>query len=394
MISRFVPAALLSGVIALLALGSPAARSETPPPLTIDVVVSLTGSAAFVGAGARQSLGILEGVVNREGGIHGAPLHFAYHDDQSSPQVALQLYGDLIAKHVPLILGPNAVATCGAIQPLLATQVVSYCLSPAINPAPGSYSYSAGMSAFDITNTALRYFAGRGWRRIALINSTDATGASFNDNFEASLALPQNRSVTKIMTERFNPTDLTVAAQMARIKQANPDGLFAFSLGTPFGTVMRGYTDAGLTLPIATSTANMSLAQMAQYGQFDTGKLYVVGFRYFDRDRIARGPLRDTIETFFRAYAAAGVKPDSQPGFTWDVGLLAVAALRSAGVHATAAQIKGFIDKQQSFIGINGLYDFRAIPQRGIDYRSAVMTRWDPSKAYWVVVSSPGGVPR
>lgn len=378
----------------LLLLAAPPARSATPAPFSIDVVVSQTGSAAFVGAGVMQSLGILAGVVNRQGGIRGTPIRFVFHDDQSSPQVAVQLYDNLIAQHVALILGPNAAATCGAVQPAVGTNVVAYCLSPALTPVPGSYAYSSGMSALDISKTALRYALGRGWKRLAVINSTDATGASFNDNLIAGLALPENRSLTRTITEQFNPGDLTVSAQMARIKQAGADALFAFSLGTPFGTVMHGYTDAGLTLPVLTSTANMSLEQMAQYKQFDMKNLYVVGFRYFDLPHIGRGPLHDAIETLSQAYRRAGVKPDAQPGFTWDVGLLVVAALRAYGVHATAAQIKGFIDRQQSFVGVNGLYDFRAIPNRGIDYRSAIMTRWDPQKAYWFVVSAPGGAPR
>ena len=44
-----------------------------------------------------------------------------------------------------------------------------------------------------------------------------------------------------------------------------------------------------------------------------------------------------------------------------------------------------------SFVGIYGKYDFKAIPQRGLDARSVVMARWTPQKNSWVAESEPGG---
>jgi hypothetical protein len=43
--------------------------------------------------------------------------------------------------------------------------------------------------------------------------------------------------------------------------------------------------------------------------------------------------------------------------------------------------------------GIDGFYDFPATPQRGLDDRNAVVTRWEPGKHAWVVLSEPGGMP-
>jgi branched-chain amino acid transport system substrate-binding protein len=43
--------------------------------------------------------------------------------------------------------------------------------------------------------------------------------------------------------------------------------------------------------------------------------------------------------------------------------------------------------------GINGTYDFRAIPQRGVGIDSVLMVRWVKAKGTWVPVSRPGGLP-
>jgi branched-chain amino acid transport system substrate-binding protein len=52
----------------------------------LHVILPLTGGGAFVGNGHRQSLDTLAELVNKSGGIGGRPLHFVYHDDQSSPK--------------------------------------------------------------------------------------------------------------------------------------------------------------------------------------------------------------------------------------------------------------------------------------------------------------------
>ena len=55
------------------------------------MILPLTGGGAFLGKAEQQALQQYEKVVNAGGGIHGKPLKFVFNDDQSSPQVAVQL---------------------------------------------------------------------------------------------------------------------------------------------------------------------------------------------------------------------------------------------------------------------------------------------------------------
>ena len=70
----------------------------------------------------------------------------------------------------------------------------------------------------------------------------------------------------------------------------------------------------------------------------------------------------------------------------WDAGLISVAAFRKFGFSATAAQIHDYITHLRGFAGIDGMYDFVAVPQRGVGKASAVLTRWDPGQGTWVMV--------
>jgi hypothetical protein len=40
-----------------------------------------------------------------------------------------------------------------------------------------------------------------------------------------------------------------------------------------------------------------------------------------------------------------------------------------------------------------GRYDFREIPQRGLNEESVIIARWDPHSDWWLAVSHPGGAP-
>ena len=87
--------------------------------------------------------------------------------------------------------------------------------------------------------------------------------------------------------------------------------------------------------------------------------------------------------------AAAPAAPTGDP---YDVYVLLLLS-GSVSFYATAQQIKNYIANLQGFPGVNGSYDFKAEPQRGLDSMSVVMVRWDKSKGALVPVSRAGGNP-
>ena len=260
----------LTGVLALaLAGGALAAPARAADSYDLDVVLPLTGNASFLGKGEQESLRLLEKAVNADGGIHGRPLRFVFADDQSSPQVAVQLVSQILAHKPKVVLGSALVAMCNAMAPLMANGPVMYCFSPGIHPKPGSYVFTSNVSTVDIGSALIRYFRLKGWTRIALITSTDASGQDAERGLKEVLAQPENKdSVTLVENAHFNPADLSVSAQIERVKALNPQALIAWSSGSPVGTVFKAITQAGLDIPIGTTNANMTYAQMTQFAAF------------------------------------------------------------------------------------------------------------------------------
>jgi branched-chain amino acid transport system substrate-binding protein len=147
-ITKTMRAGLVAG-LALGAMGLGLPQAADAANYDIHVVLPLTGSAAFVGQGQKDVLTALEDDVNNAGGISGETLHFVFEDDQTSPQVAVQLTTDLLASHPAVVMGSSLVGMCLAMAPLVADGPLHYCLSPAIHPKPGSYVFSTGPSSID-----------------------------------------------------------------------------------------------------------------------------------------------------------------------------------------------------------------------------------------------------
>jgi branched-chain amino acid transport system substrate-binding protein len=380
---------------ALALIAAPLTPARAAEPFEIDVILSLTGAFAFLGTAEAASLHALEPLINQEGGINGQPIHFNIHDDQTSPATAVQLASAIIAKKPALILGPANLSSCLAAAPLVRTDgPVMYCLAPTIHPASGSYVFSGGASSRDQYLDLFTFAAAKGWERIAFIGTVDATGQDNEAQIVDVLRTGKFPTLSLVAQEHFASTDISVGAQMAKIKADRPDAILAGTVGTSMGTVLRGMKDAGLdNVPVLTNPGNLSHAQLEQYVSFMPNELYFISQRYIARDVSRKGPVRDAQLAFYKALAAQGIDPDAGHNLSWDPALIAIAALRHVGVRASAKTLLDEMESLHGTAGTNGIYDFRSGDQRGLTLNSLVIAKWLPAKKTWATVSQPGGKP-
>jgi len=385
-------AALALGTAALGATFAMPARAQAPYDIT--VILPLTGNAAFLGTGGQKTLARLQDIVNQQGGIQGRPLHFTFEDDQTSPQNAVQLAGAAIAQHPAVMMGSALVAMCNAMLPMLKNGPFDYCLSPAAHPAPGSWMFSTNVSTTDLIEASVRYARERGWTNVATISSSDATGQDFETSLETVLKMPENVGIKIVTRERFNQSDVSVTAQMERIRAASPQMVMTWTTGSAVAILFKGAVQAGLDMPILTSNGNQTFAQMDQYADFLPKQLYIPSSLFDPHEGALYDPRIEAAQKiFYDAMNAQKLPIDIIAAHVWDPGMMIVEALRKLGPAATGAQVKDYLDGQTNWAGVNGIYDFKKVPQRGLDVQSAVMTRWDAGKHAWVVVSKAGGSP-
>jgi branched-chain amino acid transport system substrate-binding protein len=386
---RVVAASLALAMTGVVMLPSSAADE----PFDIYAIVSLAGPGAFGGHGISQSLAAAEQWVNRNGGIKGRPIHIVFEDDQTNPSVTVQLTNQLIAKQVPGFLGPTFGATCTAAMPLLTAGPVMYCFSNTIHPAGGSYVFAANPSTKDYTATLLRYVKAKGIKKLALITSTDSSGQDGERVALDDLKLPEFKDIQLVANEHFAVSDLTVTAQMSRIKAAGAEVIDAWTTGTPFGTVLRGISEAGWDGIVMTNGGNSSKTEMDQYAQIIPRQLIFSGPPLMAS--IAPAPrIRAARATFFDVMHQAGIaSPDQIQAAAWDPVLILVDAFRHVGTNATPTQLRDYLLKVHDYAGINGIYDFGRGDQIGLDPKAAVVVRYDKPSGEFMAISKPGGTP-
>ncbi|HXP95005.1 MAG TPA: ABC transporter substrate-binding protein [Candidatus Binatia bacterium] len=383
----------LLALLVILGLGMLAAPSEAETPYEINVILPVTGYAAFIAKAEMNALSVIENQVNAAGGIRGRMIKFVIKDDQSMPTNSVQLFNDILTGKPAVVLGPTLGSTCNAVAPLIKDGPVDYCFSPGIHPAAGTYMYTAGPSNIDLFTAIARYFRERGLRKVAIITSTDASGQDTDRSIDAVFATAENRSLTILDHEHARDEDLSVAAQVARIQASAPDVVIAWTSGAPFATMLRGLRDAGINVPIVASSANMLYGQMHDYANILPSELLFPGAPSFSPEQLPAGTFKTAVVRFLDAFKAQGVRPGATENQVWDPTLIILDAFRQYGFDITARQLRDYINNVHGRIGTYGTIDYRAVPQRGVGPESVIIQRWDPTNERWTAVSKPGGSP-
>ncbi|MBV8537918.1 MAG: ABC transporter substrate-binding protein [Alphaproteobacteria bacterium] len=386
---------VLAGCVlaSIVALAGQAGAAERP--YDLDVVLPLTGTAAFLGQSGQQAIQLAETVINRDAGINGRPVHFVFHDDETNPRVAVQIASELVARHPPIILGSAVTAMCNAMMPLMRDGPVQYCFTPGIRPPPGGYVFSATTPSDGLLETAIRYFHYRGWGRVGLIMSTDASGQDGEHAVDRAVGLPDLNDVQIVQRTQFSPSAVSVAAEVETVKAAKPDAIISWTTGTPMGTVFKGLIQAGIDVPVVPSAGDLLYTFMDRFKATLPRQVYFSGGTGTARgDGLTLAPgIIAAKAAYFEAFRPLGIYPDTGCEIVWDATMIAVDALRHVGTDAPAAKVRDYIAHLKGYAGVSGVYDFEAYPQRGLGTKAAVMMRWNAEKTMFEAVSQPGGEP-
>jgi branched-chain amino acid transport system substrate-binding protein len=380
-------------VIALVCSPSGITRAAGEP-YEINAILPLTGQGAFLGKTAQATLSIIEDKVNNAGGIRGRSIKFVVQDDTSNPQVDVQLASALIAEKVPVVLGSVIAASCNAIAPLFRDGPVLLCLSASFHPEPKSYAFSPAITVDDAIAVTVRYLRERGLKRIAYLETLDASGQDGENAFDKALAMPENQDMSVLAREHFAVGDQTVAAQLAKIKASGPQALFTWATGPPMGTIYRGIQDSGLDIPVTVGGQNIGNAMMKQYGAILPKGFVTFATAFMVPDSLPRGALRSNIEDFAATVKAVnGESPDIGYSIAWDPALIVIQALKKFGASTTPQELRDNILGLRGWAGISGTYDFSDGKNRGMkkSENALVMVRWDSASSKWIPTSKFGG---
>lgn len=389
-------AALFAGMAVALAFACFGAARAAEDAVNFDIVDPLTGGGAFLGAQQKANIEQTEKMINRDGGLHGKPVHFVFHDDQTSPQVAVQLTTELLANHPPVIFGSTISSICNAMTPLMKEGPVHYCFSPSVRPVDGGYEFTSQVASRDQQRALLRYFRAKGWTRVGLIVTTDASGQDADKSFNELVKEADYSDVKLVADEKFNASDVSITAQIAHISAAKPDVIISWATAAAGATVFRALVQAGIDLPVAASGSNMTYGQMTDYAGFLPKQLFFGVSAWAAHGSPAvdlPAPVLEEQRKFFTAMKDAGLHVDASADIGWDTLRLVIAALNKLSPGASAAQLHDYLVHLKGYQGIDGTYDFTKVPQRELDVNNTIVVHWDTGAKDWLPVSKLTGVP-
>ena len=144
--------------------------------------------------------------------------------------------------------------------------------------------FSGGASSYDQAIETLVFAKAKGWKRIADGRHRRRHRSGHQRSVPPRASTTQRFSGDQLRGDRALRTRPTSASARSwrDIKAANPDAIFAQTVGIATGTLLRGLRDAGLDdVPFMTNLGNVLNAALNQYSSLIPTKFYSTAPRFY-----------------------------------------------------------------------------------------------------------------
>lgn len=339
-----------------------ASNAIAADPLYVGVIAPTTGPVATVGVRQLSAIQWWQQDVNGKGGINGRSVELVTCDDQGNPEVAVTCARDLIARHSLLILNTSVTGPVRATLPLVKDGPVEIVASPAIYPDASSFVFQGMPTDLDMTHALLSFLQANKVKRLAMIAATDATG-------EVAVADAQKAVPPTGMQFALSRIDLKAndaSIQLANVMKDNPQALYASYSGGGAVTIVKSFTNLGLTIPLIVNNANATDAFISVVKNDMPPVLLSIGLRSMVPEEVTDPKIRAHVEYFHKSYLAWKHEPADQLN---DLGLLladiADAVLRGVPDPSDPKADKAFLESKP----IDSVQTVRYSPQSHIGLR-------------------------
>jgi branched-chain amino acid transport system substrate-binding protein len=360
-----------------LVAAAPAALAD----IRIGVIVSTTGPAASLGTPEEQTIRMWPAE------MAGQKVQFTILNDASDTSTAAKNAARLINEDkVDAIIGASVTPTslvvveaAGAAQ----VPVVSLAGGGAIvlpQDGPRKWAFKLAPTEQLQANRVMDHFLKAGGKTIATISFANSYGEGFLKAFEP---VAQQRGVKIVASERYNPSDPSVTAQVLKLLAANPDAVYIFASGTQgalpqIELAQRGYK--GLVYQTQ-GVANNDFLRVG--GKSLEGSYMTVAPALVPEQLPASNPIKPVALEYVQKFEAKyGAGSRSLFGATaWDAMLMIEQAALEAGKKAkpgTAefrSALRDALEGTHEFVGAEGVYNMSPTDHNGVDARSQVLVK-------------------
>ena len=368
---------LLCALGLTLAAAAPAVWAE----IHIGVTISTTGPGASLGIPAEQALKMWPAE------IAGEKVRFTILNDATDTTTAAKNTQRLISEEkVDVIIGSSVTPTSLAVvEAAGAAQVPVMSLAGGgaiVLPPDGPRRWAFKLSPTEPISIGLvlDHLVKNKGKTMATIGFATSYGEGFLKAVET--AAPA-KGIKVVASERYNPSDPSITAQVLKIVAANPDAVYILASGTPgalpqIELARRGYK--GLVY----QTQGVANNDFLRVGGKDLEGGYMTVAPVLVAEQLPESnPVKKAAVDFVKRFEAQH-GPNSRSLFAataWDALLIIQEGARQAmkkarpGTPEFRTALRDAIESLRDFVGSEGVYNMSATDHNGVDARSQVMVR-------------------
>ena len=354
---------------------TPPIEEEKADSIKIGAALPLTGTGAVWGKNARNGMELARKEINEAGGINGRKLEIIYEDTAGVPQTGVSVINKLITiDKVPAVMGCITSSTTLAMAPIATRNNVVLFSPGASNPKlseAGPYFFrnfpSDAIEAPEIARMAHKELK---LERVAILLVNNEFGKGHEIGFRAEF---EKLGGTIVAAESFAQEASDFRAQIAKIKKANPEGIFVPGYPKEMSTILRQLLEAGLKAKIICPSALIDNNLIKVAGAVVEGVIFA--------DQRPPDQNSSVVQHFLKAYRAAY---NEEPGIVADTSYDAVRILanciKNGGDSGTA--IRDQLTRIKNFPGAAG---FTSFDQNGDVVKTPVFKKVENGKiiGFW-----------
>jgi len=217
--------------------------------ITLGVIAGTSGHGASYGLGIVRGAQMAVEEINATGGIDARKIKLIVVDDASSPARSAIAMRRLVSADVDLIVGGWGSSQVLAHMDIAEQSGIPYIVvgatHPRITSATNKWTFRVIQTdAMMAEQLARIVIVSLGLKRIAVISDSNDYGIANRRVFIEALA---RVGIKPVEVQSYQTADKDFAAQLARIKTANPDGLALFGTAPAAPAIMNQARGMGIT---------------------------------------------------------------------------------------------------------------------------------------------------
>jgi len=335
----------------VLGLGLTFGTAGAADTIKIGLMAPLTGFAAADGASVQNSVLLAVERVNQEGGLLGKQVELVVYDDRADGKEAVAIARKLIQQDrvVGVVAGSYSTPS-RATAPIFQDEEVPFVAAYAVHPditTDGDYCFRNGFLGMvegkSAGYTAVQLLKAK---RIALLTSDNDFGRTLAEGFKAYVGkYASDEEIVYAQTYPMKEKDFK--AYLSKIKEINPDLIFASGYYFQTGPIIKQAREMGITTQILGEEGADSPKTLEIAGEAAEGFVIVTNLN--------RDDPRQEVQAFLTEYEKRyNIQPDMVGASAYDAFMIICDAIKRAGTTDGKA-VRDAIAATKDFNGLTGV---------------------------------------